>query len=60
LKGYLVLTIPYARDEELVLDILRYGGDVEVLKPASLRTKVEAALKKGLQKYQPVIKTTNA
>jgi predicted DNA-binding transcriptional regulator YafY len=51
-NGFLVLTIPYSRDEELVMDILRYGGDVEVLKPASLRVKVEAALKSGLQIYR--------
>jgi len=51
-NGFLVLTIPYSRDEELVMDILRYGGDVEVLKPASLRAKVEAALKSGLGIYQ--------
>src|SRR6266478_25786 len=50
--GFLVLTIPYSRDEELVMDILRYGGDVEVLKPATLRSKVEAALTLGLRNYQ--------
>jgi len=58
-KGFLVLAIPYSRDEELVMDILRYGGDVEVLKPASLRTKVETALTKGLLKYQSAARAFN-
>ncbi len=39
-EGYYVLEVPYANDTELVMDILRHGPDVEVLKPLSLRNKV--------------------
>jgi predicted DNA-binding transcriptional regulator YafY len=35
-----VLELPYADDRELILDILRHGGDVEVLAPPELRRKV--------------------
>lgn len=38
--GRFVLRVPYGRDEELVMEILRHGRDVEVLAPASLRNAV--------------------
>ena len=38
-----ILELPYRDDRELVLDILRHGGDVEVLSPTALRRKVQAA-----------------
>jgi len=49
--GYYLLTFPYANDTELLMDILRYGADVEVIKPVTLRTKVQAQLKDALKKY---------
>lgn len=45
------LEIPYSDDRELILDILRYGPDVEVLEPASLREKVIVRLKEALGIY---------
>jgi len=39
-EGGYVLELPYADDRELVQDILRHGGEVEVLAPAELRRKV--------------------
>jgi predicted DNA-binding transcriptional regulator YafY len=36
--GSFVLSIPYSDDRELVGDILRFGPDVEVLSPPSLKT----------------------
>ncbi|KAA3634003.1 MAG: YafY family transcriptional regulator, partial [Proteobacteria bacterium] len=48
--GY-VLRIPYADDRELVMDILRYGADVEVLAPDSLRTRVRDILKRARARY---------
>ncbi len=53
--GFLVLDVPYSRDEELLMDILRYGGRVEAMKPPSLREKVEAALGEALRKYRPAV-----
>lgn len=46
------LRFPYHRDEELVMDVLRHGADVEVLAPASLRTAVRARLKAALARYK--------
>lgn len=40
--GHYLLEIPYADDRELVMDVLRYGRDVEVLAPEELRKKVRA------------------
>lgn len=38
--GYYLLRIPYSQEQELVMDILKYGADVEVLKPHVLRQRV--------------------
>jgi len=38
--GSLVLGIPFGSSRELVMDILRYGADAEVLKPAFLRRRL--------------------
>jgi len=40
LDGTYLLKVPYAREPELVMDILKYGADVEVLAPESLRNAV--------------------
>ncbi len=34
------------------MDILRYGSDVEVLEPASLRARVAEALRTTLSRYE--------
>ena len=38
--GQYELCIPYGNSTELIMDILKYGTDVEVIKPASLRRSV--------------------
>jgi predicted DNA-binding transcriptional regulator YafY len=38
--GLYILRIPYSQDTELVMDILKYGDEVEVLDPPDLRVKV--------------------
>lgn len=38
--GSYVLEVPYSQEPELVMDILRYGQDVEVQSPPSLRRRV--------------------
>jgi proteasome accessory factor C len=40
LDGSYLLKFPYSREPELVMDILKYGADVEVLSPDSLRNAV--------------------
>ncbi|MFT5220766.1 MAG: putative DNA-binding transcriptional regulator YafY [Planctomycetota bacterium] len=37
--GY-VLEVPYSQDTELLMDILKYGAEVEVLEPEGLRNKI--------------------
>lgn len=46
------LSIPYGEPTELILDILRYGPDVEVEAPASLRQAVIQRLQQALSQYQ--------
>jgi predicted DNA-binding transcriptional regulator YafY len=50
--GTYVLEIPYSDDRELVMEILKYGPDVEVLAPAVLRKRVVASLKQATQRYE--------
>ena len=52
LDGAYVLTVPYSDERELVMDILKYGGDVEVLAPQSLRNSVRKALKEAVSVYE--------
>lgn len=44
-SGSYLLEIPYSDDRELLMDILKYGPDVEVIAPASLRRKVREQLR---------------
>ncbi|MFA5939272.1 MAG: WYL domain-containing protein [Sinimarinibacterium sp.] len=50
--GSYELSVPFHRDEELILDILRYGPDVEVLAPASLRIAVAQRLEQAARRYR--------
>jgi predicted DNA-binding transcriptional regulator YafY len=50
--GSLFLEVPYNNDTELVMDILRYGENITVLSPESLRDKVKAAIKKMHLNYE--------
>ena len=49
--GSYVLELPYAEDRELVMEILKYGADVEVLAPLALRKRVADLLKEGAERY---------
>jgi len=49
--GSYVLEIPYAHERELVMEILKFGADVEVLAPKSLRERVAADLKRAAGRY---------
>jgi predicted DNA-binding transcriptional regulator YafY len=49
--GSYVLEIPYANDRELMMDILKFGADVEVLAPQTLRKRVIQALKQAAERY---------
>jgi predicted DNA-binding transcriptional regulator YafY len=49
--GSYELTLPYNRPHELVMDLLRFGPDVEVVEPASLRDTVQERLHATLAIY---------
>ena len=49
--GSYVLEVPYADDRELLMDILKFGAEVEVLAPAALRNKVRDTLKTAARRY---------
>ena len=46
------LTLPYAAPQELEMDILRHGENVEVLAPADLRRHIGARLRKAAAAYR--------
>ena len=50
--GSYVLEIPYAHERELVMEILKYGGDVEVLAPLTLREQVAGDLARAAGRYR--------
>ena len=49
--GSFELRVPYADDRELIMDILKYGGDCQVIEPKALRERVVAEFKRGLSQY---------
>ena len=49
--GSYLLEIPFGRSRELEMEILRYGQEVEVLKPDSLRQAIHGQLQKALDRY---------
>ncbi|HCX88038.1 MAG TPA: transcriptional regulator [Gammaproteobacteria bacterium] len=49
--GSYTLTIPYADETELVMDIMRHGADAEVLAPDSLRQAVQRRLGEAASQY---------
>ena len=50
--GSYTLTIPYADETELVMDIMRHGADVEVLAPDTLRQVVHRRLGDATSQYR--------
>ena len=50
--GRYELSIPYSQPEELVMDLLRFGPDVEVVGPPSLRDMVQQKLSATLDIYR--------
>ncbi len=46
------LRVPYADDRELLMDIMKYGGDCRVIEPEVLKARVAEELRRGLMNYQ--------
>lgn len=51
-NGGIRLEVPYSDPREILMEILRYGPDVEVLAPATLRDAVRERLSQALHHYQ--------
>lgn len=49
--GNYQLRLPYSNDPELIMDVLKYGPDCEVVAPAGLRENVVGLLKAAARKY---------
>ena len=49
--GRYILELPYADHRELLMDILKYGVDVEVLEPESLRQLVREEHERAAKSY---------
>lgn len=50
--GSYVLEFPYSDHRELTMDILKFGADVEVLGPETLKKKVVEAITAALARYE--------
>lgn len=50
-NGSYELEVPFSDARELIMDILKYGADVEVIEPTSLRHAVAQSLKKTIMNY---------
>jgi predicted DNA-binding transcriptional regulator YafY len=50
--GSYTLEVPYSDSRELLGDVLRFGADVEVLAPKSLRASAMEAFSKALDQYK--------
>lgn len=50
--GRYELKLPYSNSRELLMDVLRYGADAEVLAPVSLREEMKIMLQLALGAYQ--------
>ena len=50
--GRYQLRVPYSNDPELIMDILKYGPDCEVVGPTELRERVTDFLRKAVAQYR--------
>ncbi len=51
-NGGFELRVPYSSSKELLMDVLRYGPDAEVIEPASLRNEARILLQLALSGYE--------
>lgn len=52
--GRYLLTVPYSDPRELILEIMRFGPDVEVMAPPELRREVAKRLSAAIAIYFPI------
>ncbi|MDA0190617.1 MAG: WYL domain-containing protein [Proteobacteria bacterium] len=46
------MRLPYSDQRELLLDVLKFGPEAEVLEPPELREEVRSRLRRVLSKYE--------
>ncbi len=51
MEGAYELQVPYADAQELIMDILKYGPDVEVIGPEELREQVASRIREASSRY---------
>ena len=51
-QGNYQLSLPFSDTRELIKDIMRFGAEVEVMAPATLRQQVKQQLEAALKKYK--------
>jgi predicted DNA-binding transcriptional regulator YafY len=49
--GRYELKVPYSAARELLMDVLHYGSDAEIVEPASLREQIKSLLALALSNY---------
>jgi predicted DNA-binding transcriptional regulator YafY len=49
--GSFQLKIPYSKEPELLIDVMKYGPDVEIIEPKDLRKKIQELLIETLKNY---------
>ena len=49
--GSYQLKIPYSKEPELLIDVMKYGPDVEIIEPKDLRKKIQELLIDTLKNY---------
>ena len=49
--GRYELKIPYSNGRELLMDVLHYGGDAEIVEPKTLREQMRAMLQLAISNY---------
>jgi predicted DNA-binding transcriptional regulator YafY len=50
--GSYELKIPYSKEPELLIDVMKYGPEVEIVEPKDLRKKLQETLIKTLRNYE--------
>jgi predicted DNA-binding transcriptional regulator YafY len=46
------LKVPYSNSRELLMDVLHYGSDAEILEPPSLREQARSLLALAISNYE--------
>ena len=50
--GRYELKVPYSVSRELLMDVLHYGSDAEIIEPVMLREQAKALLELALSNYE--------